>query len=342
MITWMAVIAVTFAVPQEPDVAEKTPTAIQHFLENVQASNEIPKSARDFVVQAWAEREADKDPEQFISEALAVVSPAFRGGLEAFEAGQFRTCARRMSVLTFNPDPYLSTHAALIHCKALIEEFELEYADLVLDYLFYEDFDPSEYSMQGAELTFIRGYVQLHTFRSEAAVDSFELFLLRYPKASSALRELAKTMLEEARKRPPKSFGTAIKMMSGAGAWMSNGDAGREPQLNQIKALAILDDLIAQAESQEQQQQQQQNSGGDPNQQSTAAPQSPANQSGAPGGDNGGGHLGSSPTASPAETWGQMRPQDRERILQALQESFPSRYRDLVEQYYEELGKQSD
>jgi hypothetical protein len=34
-----------------------------------------------------------------------------------------------------------------------------------------------------------------------------------------------------------------------------------------------------------------------------------------------------------------MPPADRERILQALRESFPNRYRQLVEQYYEQLAK---
>ncbi len=34
-----------------------------------------------------------------------------------------------------------------------------------------------------------------------------------------------------------------------------------------------------------------------------------------------------------------MPPAERERILQALRDSFPSRYRKLVEQYYEELAK---
>ncbi len=34
-----------------------------------------------------------------------------------------------------------------------------------------------------------------------------------------------------------------------------------------------------------------------------------------------------------------MPPAERERILQALRDNFPSRYRQLVEQYYEQLAK---
>ena len=43
--------------------------------------------------------------------------------------------------------------------------------------------------------------------------------------------------------------------------------------------------------------------------------------------------------ANPGEAWGAMPPEQRERVLQALRDSFPSRYRQLVEQYYEQLSK---
>ena len=43
--------------------------------------------------------------------------------------------------------------------------------------------------------------------------------------------------------------------------------------------------------------------------------------------------------ANPGDAWGAMPPAQREKILQALRDSFPRRYRQLVEQYYEQLGK---
>jgi hypothetical protein len=35
-----------------------------------------------------------------------------------------------------------------------------------------------------------------------------------------------------------------------------------------------------------------------------------------------------------------MRPEERERVLQSLRRAFPSRYRQLVEQYYKQLAKE--
>ncbi len=63
------------------------------------------------------------------------------------------------------------------------------------------------------------------------------------------------------------------------------------------------------------------------------------NESKLPGGQASGESLRNARRASPAEVWGNLPPDAREKILQALRENFPSRYRKLVEQYYEELAK---
>jgi acyl-CoA reductase-like NAD-dependent aldehyde dehydrogenase len=58
-----------------------------------------------------------------------------------------------------------------------------------------------------------------------------------------------------------------------------------------------------------------------------------------PGGEAGEDSLRASQRVKPGESWGAMAPAERERILQALRDNFPARYRQLVEQYYEQLAK---
>ncbi len=65
-----------------------------------------------------------------------------------------------------------------------------------------------------------------------------------------------------------------------------------------------------------------------------------AAQSTTPAGEATTGQLHDAPRAAPGDVWGQMKPQERARILQVLQENFPSRYRELVEQYYSHLAKE--
>ena len=72
----------------------------------------------------------------------------------------------------------------------------------------------------------------------------------------------------------------------------------------------------------------------------TVMPATPMSQSQLPGGSPQDDSSRPGRRANPGDTWGAMPPAERERILQALRESFPARYRRLVEQYYEQLAKQ--
>src|SRR6185436_11191843 len=63
-------------------------------------------------------------------------------------------------------------------------------------------------------------------------------------------------------------------------------------------------------------------------------------QSDTPGGSGDVGELHQAPKADPGEMWGKLPPTEREKILQSLRDRFPSRYRQLVEQYYRSLAEQ--
>jgi hypothetical protein len=52
------------------------------------------------------------------------------------------------------------------------------------------------------------------------------------------------------------------------------------------------------------------------------------------------GELHRAPAADPSQMWGQLPPAQRERILDSLRDRFPSRYRQLVEQYYRSLAEE--
>jgi len=96
--------------------------------------------------------------------------------------------------------------------------------------------------------------------------------------------------------------------------------------------------LIEEAEQNEKNSNSSSSSGGSGGQ-GAQTPSNPMQQSQLPGGRAGEGALRERRRANPGEMWGAMPPGERERILQALRDNFPSRYRRLVEQYYEELAK---
>ena len=102
----------------------------------------------------------------------------------------------------------------------------------------------------------------------------------------------------------------------------------------------MLDALIEEAQQREQSQSGSgSGGGGGSGNNGGRSPSNPMQQSMLPGGRGQEGSLGEMRRASPGEVWGTMPPAERERVLQALRESFPARYRQLVEQYYEEMAK---
>ena len=145
-------------------------------------------------------------------------------------------------------------------------------------------------------------------------------------------------MLLELRNREPESIGDVVDLMTYCGRRLNVVDAGPVVQERQDRIVELLDQMIKDAEQQESSSSSSGGSGS--SNQGGNSPQSPMPQSSLPGGGGpGGAEMRGSRRANPGEIWGAMPPAERERVLQALRDSFPQRYRRLVEQYYEELAK---
>jgi hypothetical protein len=156
-------------------------------------------------------------------------------------------------------------------------------------------------------------------------------------------------MLQEMAGRKPEGLGDVSDLMNYAGRQLKHARINEVVQTRQTRAVELLSKLIEEAEQREQEQQQQQQQQQQQNQQSDGKsgapqgnqqPQRGADRSVAPPGEGRIGDLHSSSRARPGEQWGKMRPEERERVLQALRQNYPSRYRQLVEQYYKQLSKE--
>jgi hypothetical protein len=148
--------------------------------------------------------------------------------------------------------------------------------------------------------------------------------------------------------QPSEDLTDVSKLMVRAGQRLYEGHPDEPAQAAQRHAIAILDRLIEQAKCQQQQQCKTCKACGGKGcrlcrqgmAKTNQQPASPAQQSTVNPGEERAGELHSSPTARPGEAWGNMRPEERDRILQSFGKDFPSQYRQLVEQYYKQLGKE--
>lgn len=314
------------------------PIVIAAFLEHVAESDAFEPSARAFVQKAWSERPADESPVSFIPEALAVLSPRFKEGLDAMEEERYDAAQQIMHELAASDDPYLSLHAAAFELKAIVYQDNIlagaELADSL--YALIDRFQANTYL--GGEIAYLRGYCQLQKLQYAEAAESLAGLGRRFPEAPERLRMMAEQMTREIISRQEGSLGDVSDLMRYAGRELGHGRFEDDVVEKQERAVALLDELIKKAEESEQ------NSGGgggaqDPSSPRNQAPQQGANRSDAVPSPYGTTRLHESPTARPGEVWGQMRPAERDAVLQPIREAFPGRYLELLEQYYRELSK---
>jgi hypothetical protein len=308
------------------------------------AERQLPAEAAQMIRERWAAC-TDCDPEEFLTQALAVVSDDFRAALDAYDADDYIECAARMEELVKSEDPFIAVNAAAYQAKSLIAADRTLEAHQIIKSLNENSADRlTTYSYFAPEMSFLDGYCLLADLQYDAASVALNTFLAQHGAASPRLEIAAKQILLELANRQEGQIGEVVDLMQFSQRRLKNADAGESVQTRQKRILELLDAMIQEAEEQEQQQQasssgsqqqqqgQQQNQGGQ-------QPSNPMQDSSLPGGPGGEGNLREARRANPGETWGQLPPAERERILQALRDSFPSRYRQLVEQYYEELAK---
>jgi hypothetical protein len=310
------------------------------FVASLGARAELPAQAAELIRTRWAEC-TDCDPEEFLTQGLTVLSDEFRAALDAYDSDDYAECAARCQQLAAGDDPFVAVNAAAYEIKALVAlDQTLEAGDRIVKLTGDDLHRVSTYSYFAPEMAFLKGYCLLADLQYDPAAMVLNSFLSEYPEASPRLTIAAKQILLELANREAGKMGEVVDLMQFSGRRLKNADGGEVVQTRQQRILDLLDEMIKEAEEQEKSSCQG-GAGGQSGQQSQGgqAPSNPMQDSALPGGSAAEGNLGDARRANPGESWGAMPPAERERILQALRESFPSRYRQLVEQYYEELAK---
>jgi hypothetical protein len=308
---------------------------VERFLAGLEADASVPADARELIRASWAKCDGC-DAEEFLTQGLAVVSEKFRAGLDAYDADDYGRCAALMGELRDDTSLSVAVSAAVYEIKSLVNLDRLVEAGRMIDALSRRgDGIVAAYSFFEAEVEFLRGYCLVADLQYEAAEGILAQFLADHPDASQRLRLAARQMLVELANRQPGRIGEVVDLMGFCERRLQHADSGSAVQTRQARVIELLDRLIEQAEQSEQA-----STGGSGSGGNSESPKNPMQESQLPGGRPPESPLGPQRRANPGEAWGDMPPAERERILQALRESFPSRYRQLVEQYYEQLARE--
>ncbi len=320
---------------------------IDRFVEHMQAAEGVKAAARKVIAEQWQKRRDAEDAEAFLAEALAVLSGDFKDGLAAYESGDYATAAAAMAGLAKSGDPYLSANAAVFEARALVEAERLDAAQKRLTKLLENETSLRRHTLHAADARFLIAYCAKHNLQYDAAVEALESFVRDYPQAPERLRAAARQMLQELKLRKPDGLGDVADLMAYAGRRLGHHVADDSVTDKQARAVALLDALIKECEDKECKGGQCKSCkgkgckkcGGSGKASGNNIPSSPARESTLPGGKARIGELRRT-VARPGEEWGKMPEAERERVLQAIQKHFPTRYRELVEQYYKQLAKQ--
>ncbi|MFQ5589665.1 MAG: hypothetical protein ACE5HE_00750 [Phycisphaerae bacterium] len=306
------------------------------FVNSLQDHPAIPQEARTLIRTTW-ESCRDCDGGEFLTQGLAVLSDRFRDGLDAYDSDDYDRCARIMHDLRTDADPFVAVNAAAYEIKALVALERLEQAGrLIADLTAAGASRVKAYSYFAPEIDFLHGYCLLADLQYEAAANALQQFLKTYADAVPRLTLTAEQILSELATRTPGGLGDVVDLMGYSRRKLTIGVTDATTQQRQQQAVALLDQLIEEAEDRESKSA---GGGGSGGASGAQLPNNPMSQSQLPQGTVQEGPLREPRRANPGEVWGSMPPAQREQVLQAIRDCFPSRYRQLVEQYYEQLAK---
>ncbi len=323
---------------------------IDRFVAHTSASGTVDATAKRAVADAWKKHRNDAEPEGFLIAGVAIICEPFKVAFAALDEEDYASTDKSLRSLVDGKDPYVSLHAAALLARSLVEQDQLEAAEEVLTPLAGKEKELTDKSFLETEVDFLLGYCQLSNLHYDKALATLEAFERQHPGAPDRFRLPARQMLQELLVRQPERLGAVSDLMAYAGRRLGHGCPARPVQLKQERAVELLGKLIKEAEEQEKQSRGCKHCGGKGCRKCQGGrsgiprgnwvPGSPADRSVLPGGPGRIGDLHRPPTARPGEVWGQMRPEERQRILQSLRKNFPTRYRQLIEQYYKQLAKE--
>lgn len=329
-------LAIGQTAPASPDAAAR----VDRFVSSLEDSSLYEPGPRRFVAEQWRQRRVGDpaDHPAFLDEALAVLNPAMRQALDAIAADRPQQAVHPLQELLESEDRYAAVNAAYYLARVLTELERYEQAqDVLQPALAGGKLD--QFTFHGDEMWFLRGFLAAQTLNYEQALEALAEFQQRYPQAPERLRVTARQMHAELAARQPEQLGDVVDLMSYAGRRLRLNESGKPVRQSQDRAVELLDKLIEQQEQCEQQAQARAAAAGRPG--GAARPSAPMQQSVLPaGGPAEIGPLHAAPAANPGQMWGRLPPAERQKVLQALQERFPTRYRELVEQYYRQLAQE--
>lgn len=346
--SWWAAVVVCIVLASAPSAtaqsAEPESGRVERlnraFLSHLRNLGEERAIAVASIIEGWEKTYRGKLSGSFVPDALAVLYPQYREALEAFDDDRMADVVRLLEPLRAHGDPFLVANADYFHARALVALGRYEQVEQTLASIDTREEEYVKHTPYASHLWFIKGFCEARNLRFDQATRSLQVVLSRFADAPEAVRVGVRQLLLEIERRERGTLGEVATVMDYIADRLEAIDAAGRIRDRQQQVIAMLDRLIAEQEQREQQQGGGGQGRGKGRQSPSRSPGQARRESDAPGGVGRVGDQHAAPPADPGEMWGKLPPAERERILQSIRERFPSRYRQLVEQYYRALAEE--
>lgn len=191
-------------------------------------------------------------------------------------------------------------------------------------------------SVDPATLLFLRGACEHALLDADAAVETLDRLLEREAELPARYARVARLLRTDAAALEKDSLDHIARRMRDAGRRLALGRAGEATRQVQQEVVGALDRLIERLEDEQRGQASQQAAAGGAGGDRGGQGGTPMDESRIAGG-RGAGETRSRELA-PGESWGDLPPHERDRVIQQIGREFPPHYREAIERYFKRLA----
>lgn len=281
----------------------------------------------------------ETNPHTFVEDALCTISPPFAQALRHYDEGNLPEALAALEPLQGSDNPFLAMLAQYYVARVAVAQGRLEEAEELLGARFADWSTVARFTVKAPHARLLLAHCQAANLRFDQAANTLRDLLAEASQLPESVAVGARQLSLELERRERGTLAEAAGLMGYSQRRLAAGDGTDRVQKRQAEIIELLDKLIQDAQQKESKSRGGRGGQGSPQggRQNTR-PSTPLEESRVQRGAGEMGDLHTSPRAQPGEVWGKLPPAEREKILERLREKYPSRYRQLVEQYYRSLA----
>jgi TolA-binding protein len=297
------------------------------------------ETVKSTIINEFKKAEASKDYSDLIMNTLVLLNKDYANGLLAFSSEKMNSAEKYFDKILPENNLYLKAYQLYYLARIKIIKDDYESAEEILNDFLKVNLN---YTTHQADAFFLLAVCYYNQFKRDKAKAILENFEKRFPNAPERMIVGAYQLLNKIDLYEEGSLSDVEERMEYSKRKLKNADIDKPTIDNQDRVITLLDKLIKESEQNEQNQRNKNKSKRKTGSKSGDVPTDPAEQSEAPEGESKIGQLKRINRGNRDEEWGKERDKEREKIMNALKEKFPERYRELIEQYYKGLQKNED